>query len=362
VPRRGSFFGFIRNFGRVPYRLAIKGLAALEVDRFLNAALETLVYRHRRDSLRPVERWRRRRFQVLVYHKVSSDPHPFFPPVPPCVFDQQLNILKHLYNVLPLQELVERSMNDDLPERAVAITFDDGYQDNYTYAFPILRKYELPATIFVSTAAIDNKVTLWHDQVFDAFRFARNKKAHLDRIDCEINLNEADTAWQSLNMVLRRAKYLPARSRIDFVNEVEQALNSDITAQPRANMLSWAEIEEMHRQGIRFGSHTVTHPILTQVDQQQLQWEITESKSELQKRLNMEVTAFAYPNGQARDYDESVKRALQQAGYQFAVTTKFGFNTFGQDPFELHRGQPWQEDADLFRLHFFLQRHGIIKN
>src|SRR5688572_10344539 len=87
-----------------------------------------------------------RRFQVLVYHKVSLDPHPFFKPVRPDVFEQQMQFLQRCYRVLPLMELVERSRNADLPDRAVAITFDDGYRVNYDHAFPILKKYRLPAT------------------------------------------------------------------------------------------------------------------------------------------------------------------------------------------------------------------------
>src|SRR5688500_2252794 len=82
-----------------------------------------------------------RRFQVLAFHKVSPEDHPFFGPVHPSVFEQYVQFLHERYNVLDLAELVERSQRGDVPERAVAITFDDGYADNYAYAFPILRKY-----------------------------------------------------------------------------------------------------------------------------------------------------------------------------------------------------------------------------
>src|SRR5438105_1312928 len=89
-----------------------------------------------------------RRFQVLEYHKVSTDPHPFFAPVHPAIFEEQMQFLSRCYRVMPLLELVERNRRGEVPERAVAITFDDGYRDNYDYAFPILKKFGLPATIF----------------------------------------------------------------------------------------------------------------------------------------------------------------------------------------------------------------------
>src|SRR5678815_1522291 len=92
-----------------------------------------------------------RRFQILTYHKVSPDPHPFFAPTHPAVFEQQMQFLATYYRVMPLAELVERSQHGDIPPRSVAVTFDDGYRDNYDFAFPILKKWRIPATIFVAT-------------------------------------------------------------------------------------------------------------------------------------------------------------------------------------------------------------------
>src|SRR5215468_412589 len=85
-----------------------------------------------------VERFSRR-FQILGYHKVSPDAHPFFAPIHPEVFERQMRFLKSCYKVVGLHELVNRAARGDVPERAVAITFDDGYRDNYDFAFPILK-------------------------------------------------------------------------------------------------------------------------------------------------------------------------------------------------------------------------------
>ena len=111
-----------------------KRAVRLNIDRVANLCFEK--------ALRP-------RFQIIGYHKVSPDPHPFFEPVEPAVFEQQMQFLKNSYNVVELQELVTRSQRGQLPERAVAITFDDGYRDNYEYAFPILKKYALPAASII---------------------------------------------------------------------------------------------------------------------------------------------------------------------------------------------------------------------
>jgi len=151
-----------------------------------------------------VERFSRR-FQILVYHKVSPDTHPFFEPTHPVVFEQQMQFLKQCYQIMPLTELVERAKRGDVPDRAVAITFDDGYRDNYEFAFPILKKYGLPATVFVATGAIGTGEILWHDRIFDAFRFASAPR---------MNLQSA----------LNKARELYGENRRRWVETVEQEL------------------------------------------------------------------------------------------------------------------------------------------
>src|SRR5215468_6232741 len=152
-----------------------KVAGTFNVDGMTNKFVERLYSNKRRVS--PLFA---RRFQVLCYHKVSPDAHPFFEPVHPEVFEQQMQFLKACYRVMRLAELVARISRGEVPERAVAITFDDGYGDNYDYAFPILKKYQLPATIFIATGAIGTGDLIWHDRVFDAFRFASAKRARLE--------------------------------------------------------------------------------------------------------------------------------------------------------------------------------------
>src|SRR5437016_5510136 len=168
----------------------------LDVDNAANRIVEGFYCNSRHVASRLA-----RRFQILAYHKVSPDPHPFFEPVHPDVFEKQIEFLGRYYRVMPLLELVERSGKGDVPAGAVAITFDDGYRDNYEYAFPILKKYRVGATIFVSTGAIETGELLWHDRVFDAFRYATVEHA------------------LSLKPVLARAKELYGEGRLRFVEK-----------------------------------------------------------------------------------------------------------------------------------------------
>jgi peptidoglycan/xylan/chitin deacetylase (PgdA/CDA1 family) len=299
------------------------------------------------------------RFQILVYHKVSPDRHPFYEPVEPGTFEQQMRFLSRCYNVMDLTELVERSSKGAVPARAVAITFDDGYADNYTYAFPILRKYGLPATIFVATGVIGTPHLLWHDRVFDAFRYTTRERARLQQSDLPELLLDSPVARQSaLAVTLAKAKSLWGDARTRLVNQVEDALRPELPVEtPR--MLSWNQVQEMHRGGIAFGSHTVTHPILSCLPQDELRTELRESKQQIFDHLKTPVVAFAYPNGRAADYTKEAKSVLQECGYKYAVTTVRGFNLPSADPFELKRDLPWHSEIELFRFKFFLQRHGL---
>jgi peptidoglycan/xylan/chitin deacetylase (PgdA/CDA1 family) len=116
-------------------------------------------------------------------------------------------------------------------------------------------------------------------------------------------------------------------------------------------------VREMHNAGIRFGSHTVSHPILSRLSREELRKEVCDSKRDIESQLGTPAACFAYPNGKPADYDETAKILLRESGYKCAATTLGGFNTTFQDPFELRRGQPWQSDIDVFRFQFFLERH-----
>ncbi len=338
-------------------RILARTLSSSGLDRAASSLAESL---YRNESVREASqhrRWRARRFQILTYHKVSPDSHPFFPPLHPSLFDQQMAFLKETHQVFFLDELVERQQRGEVPERAVAITFDDGYQDNYTWAFPILSKYRLPATVFLATSAIENRAVLWHDRLFDSFRFARVKQVVLDDLGVALNL-EGEEAQSAVETVMGKAKELPAALRLRLVDQVEEKLRPDVDPSRRVRMLSWEEIRRMQSSGwIRFGSHTITHPILSRIELSEARWELRESKRELEAQLGVPVQGFAYPNGQPDDFNDAVKQLLSQEGYRYAVTTVFGFNTASDDRFALRRGQPWHHEIELFRLNFFLQRH-----
>jgi peptidoglycan/xylan/chitin deacetylase (PgdA/CDA1 family) len=339
-------------------KCAARAFAGLHVDSVLNSILENCVYRN---SLEFAGLRFARRFQIIVLHKVSTDHHPFFKPLPPDDFENQLVFLKRFYCVLPLTELVDRSAKRDLPLRSVAITFDDGYRDNYEYAFPLLKKHKIRATIFLTTRAIGNNLVLWHDRIFDALRFTQKSHVKLSALqNCELQLHTEKAKVNALAAILSCAKRSMPEERLHLIEELESELAPNIAKELRTPMLSWDQVREMHGMGIDFGSHTVTHAIVSKLDERQLRIELAESKLEIENQIREPINLFAYPNGSQADFNDEAKAMLKGLGYRAAVTTMRGFNTCFQDPLELKRGQPWQHDMEQFRMSFFLQRHGFV--
>jgi peptidoglycan/xylan/chitin deacetylase (PgdA/CDA1 family) len=253
-----------------------------------------------------------------------------------------------------LVEAVEAMARGDVPDNAVVITFDDGYRDNFDLVYPILTALSLEATIFLATGVIGTDRLLWHDRVFRAFN--ETKKPVLREFIPEVeivSLEDPAHKEAGLNRILGYLRSLGPEHRDKHIDELEDKLGVEESESPTRLMLSWEEVRQMQQSGVSFGAHTVTHPILTRISTDRAEWEIVESKRELEERLQSEVKAFAYPNGRQGDFDTSTKEILKEAGFTCAVTTMFGPNPADDhgrrwDRLELHRGGPNEADPALF--------------
>jgi peptidoglycan/xylan/chitin deacetylase (PgdA/CDA1 family) len=297
---------------------------------------------------------KRRRFgnlQILVYHRVNDDEDPFFPGLPTGIFRRQMEYLAENFTLLALEEAVARLRKQDIPDNAVVVTFDDGYRDNYVNAFPILKSFSVPATVFLTTDAIGSGRVIWHDRVFCAFRDTQSTDlagiGGISRTYRLTTLEEKLRAQSDFLQFIRGQKDLDRLKWIDWLIENFQV--TDRKTMPGL-MLSWEEIRTMLRDGISFGSHTVSHPILSRQQEEQVRDEIWKSKQEIEKELGVPTVTFAYPNGNVGDFDETTKALLRDAGYKCAVTTRFGSNGYDQDLFELRRATPWDQAIYGFAL------------
>jgi peptidoglycan/xylan/chitin deacetylase (PgdA/CDA1 family) len=231
----------------------------------------------------------------------------------------------------------------------MAITFDDGYQDNYWNALPILQRYGLPATIFLTTGSLDSRRPLWFEKLALAF-----KKTSLQSIDVEIDIPRR--LWtrtiaerlQSNNELYQVLRGLPDEERRSHLAEILRRLGSIDDRERDDKMLTWDQVRAMRKTRIDFGGHTVTHPFVSRLPPEQGYWEISECKRRIEDELQDPIQYFAYPSGKDHDLAEWNKKLVQKAGYDAALSTKWGVNGPFTDFMEMRRGGPWEKDPALF--------------
>ncbi|HEY5725233.1 MAG TPA: polysaccharide deacetylase family protein [Methylomirabilota bacterium] len=288
-------------------------------------------------------------FQILTYHRVNDDADPFFSALPTGVFEQQMTHVARTYRILPLTELVEQLRRGGLPRNALAITFDDGYRDNLTHAAPILARLGLPATIFLATGFIGTAEVPWFDRLAQGFKKSRHDRLHTPWGE-ELDLSAEPARLRAMARTLDRFKRLPDEERRRDLDAILGAL--EVTEQRcfKNLMLSWDDVHALSGLGWHVGAHTVNHPILSRVSPQRAWTEILGARTMIESACGASPRAFAYPNGGAEDYTETVKQLVREAGFTCAVTTRFGLNTPTTNPWELRRGGPWEHHLPTFAL------------
>ncbi|MGB1141154.1 MAG: polysaccharide deacetylase family protein [Halioglobus sp.] len=293
------------------------------------------------------------RLSILIYHEVPLSNDPMRPDTPDAdTFRWQMRLLRQHFRPLALHEAVRRLQDGDLPPRSVCVTFDDGYRNNLEVATPILREFDIPATIFIATAFSDGR-NMWNDRIIDLAG-----DPFLTRINLEcLGLPPRDLASQQdrlglVSELLPALKYRDYREREALVDALYRE-NSAEEAAPR--MMSHQELIQLSRSGVTLGAHTVDHPILKALAPAEQRRQIESSKHALENLTGKAVTSFAYPNGKpGKDYDEVAMQMAQEAGFTEAVSTNWGISTPTTNRFQLNRFTPW--DKNPLRFHLRLLR------
>lgn len=283
---------------------------------------------------------------IINYHRILSAPDPFFESEPDVkTFRWHMELLANCFNVLPLDVALKALSSGDVPPRAVCITFDDGYRSIHDFALPILREFGLPATVFVTTGTVDGG-TMWNDTITEAIRRFPGKQ--LDLRDIGLGQYSVATVHERKHVVgevTRHSKYLCPQERLSITGKLENLANAPL---PNV-MLSREMIFNLAQNGIEIGGHTISHPILTKVDNEQAKEEIREGKQQLEAITRKSVRFFAYPNGKPKvDFDHHHVQMVKDAGYSAAFTTVIGPATASHDRFHLPRSRPWDTNPLMF--------------
>jgi len=252
-----------------------------------------------------------------------------------------MEFLKRRFPVLSLNELASNSFPQSGEKYCVAITFDDGYRDNFLCAFPVLKAFDLPATIFLTTGCLESGELPWYDQISWAFKLTTQPRLSLGHLGGpEACLGGRPERLQAMNKTLAWLRVVQDDERLRQIPRVLDALHVPTHLSVPNPMLSWEEVRQMYKHNISFGAHTVSHPVLAKVRGDRLEAEILGSKNKIEEKLQCTVRHFAYPFGQPTDVSAEAKQVVQGAGFATAVTTVWGFNRPGDDLFELKRFSP----------------------
>ena len=262
---------------------------------------------------------------ILMYHRVIPPREveaTFVQPgmyVTPETFERHLQFLSARFEILSLSDLLAKWRQGacDSSSRSCVLTFDDGWLDNYRYAYPLLHAYRVPATIFLPTDMIGTNTWLWSDRL--GYLLHRQQ-----RLENRRAVDDVDAA-------IERAKTLSDDARERLIQGLADEIGVHVPTDRR--LVNWAEVREMSREGISFGSHTCTHANLTRVDGAALERELRRPIEVLEQQRVNHVRVLSYPNG---DHTDAVVAAAQAAGYDAAVTT--------------NPGPESAPAADLFRL------------
>lgn len=260
---------------------------------------------------------------VLTFHRVLRDadladcydPHLA---ISESVFEQLLLLLRREFQVVSLDDLMEHSVMLDSPQR-LALTFDDGWEDTHSVAYPMMLRYGIPATVFLCTGLMGENGQLPEE------RFAKIWR-HCARTSRLRELTGDLKTWgvpQALS--LERSKWsqqlkrLPMHSKLLLFDHLEDVYR--VPANMTRRLMNWEEARQMSRNNISFGSHTVRHSTLSSEQDSRIVSELIESRAAIQQNIGTDATCLAYPNGA---YNERVTRLAEDAGFAYAFTTEKG--------------------------------------
>jgi len=264
---------------------------------------------------------------VLNYHRID-DPfregfHTFRPNVSATssAFTTQMDYVSRKYNVISGAELAAVIKGQyQLPAHAAIITFDDGYYDNYSNAYPILKARNLPAIIFLATDFIGSRKPFFWDLIAYCFFHTKKEKVQLPLLGAH---SWADKSAREVVMqrLIETLKKLSDVEKQKIIDQLPQILGVDVPNEVFKNlMMSWSDAKELSENGIELGAHTASHPILTRLSLGDTSVELLKSKRHIEAEIGKPVLSFAYPNGQSSDFNEDVVDRVQQAGFEIAFT------------------------------------------
>lgn len=303
---------------------------------------------------------------ILLYHRIIDNRSEYLNKGPAVQhhikhFRKEIAYLRKNYQILSMDEVahcIKSGIGFKRP--SMAISFDDGYLDNYTLAYPVLKKYGVPATIYLTTSLIGTLERTWPDEIELAIMETQKDEFKLQTLfgDKEVQIKTKGEKEQASMKIAEALKNRPDDERKKIMGEIKKILGEDRNYEnnlkPRI-MLNWNEVKKMAANGITTGSHSHTHPILSSMPFEKAKEEILNSKKMIEENLGIQVKHFAFPNGKEEDFNEELRNYCQEIGFESVASVIYGTNnTLNGNTMGLKRisatSPVWMLAGELVRL------------
>ena len=286
--------------------------------------------------------------RILAYHRVltlaDEDAFPFDADLVSASeqqFRAQMQLLARRFNPIRFADLVAAMDGGaPLPARAVIVTFDDGYDDNYTRAFPILRETGVPAMFFVSTGHIDSGHVYAYDWLVHMVLRTTATRLAIAEIDVDVAVPSPPAERRALAaMLLDRLKWRSADEQAAIITRLEEAWSMPREhGHPDCRPMTWAQLREMRAGGMEIGSHGIWHHMLAKLPREAMREEVAGSRRAINRELGAPTEVISYPVGGIDAFDDEVVRTAVDAGYRIGCSYSSGTVRMPvTSPFELKR-------------------------
>lgn len=310
-------------------------------------------------ALKAVRRLRGRDLRVLAYHRIREiGPDFSFDPelvsASPEAFRRQMLHLRERFHPVTCRDVaMALDGGARLPRDAVLVTFDDGYDDNHSAAFPILRELGVPATFFVATAHIDSGLPYAYDWLAHLLLTMQGDRARLPALSVDLPLPPARASRHALvDIVLDRLKYLDDAGQQAVITALEHDCGlARGSGHPDCRPMTWNQLREMHGAGMEIGGHSAHHRMLAKLPVDVMRAEVAECQARLTAELGAPAIAISYPVGGPDSFDGQVITAAAAEGFRVGFSYIGGVdvprasNRYCLKRMSVERqvGQPWFE-------------------
>lgn len=307
---------------------------------------------------------------VLMYHKIGNPPSdPWELAVSQENFEAHLQVLQKSYNVISSDELISQLQQNKIKNKSVALTFDDGLLNNYELARPLLQKYNIPATFFITDSNIGKNKPFWWDELEETILNSEKlpKKFDLNilgnRVEFSLNGESILTPAQKVknrNFIAyepnsKRAELyyrlweicspLKIEDQHKIIAQIKDWAGTEI-AMGTDICMTWKQVEDLSKSALfTIGGHTHSHPSLYDHSAEYQKREILDNKKLLESKLGININSFAYPSGR---YDDNTLKVINGSGYKGAFTTRLGTVKNKSDVGQINRYQVCNWDKDKF--------------